>query len=137
MRHDTAGARFRARASVQAPELPAQPEYVFSQRHLPRAGIARGQLEQLLDIASAGLGVGPQQRLDQPVTQLGAELRRLPPPQAPRIVLARRLVVDGGDAARQDGIVDIADAVGGHEQQAIEVLQRAQELGDDGARTSA
>jgi hypothetical protein len=61
-----------------------------------------------------------------------AELRRQRRPQPPRVVAPGRVVGDDGDAAREDGVVDVADPVGGHEQQAAEVFERAQELGDDG-----
>jgi hypothetical protein len=44
----------------------------------------------------------------------------------------RRREADHRDAARDNGFVDVVDAVGGQEQQAVEVFEHAQEDTDDG-----
>ena len=49
-----------------------------------------------------------------------------------RLHLCRCLELDDGDAARQDGVINVGYAVGGHKQQAVEVLEGTQKLSHDG-----
>jgi hypothetical protein len=61
-----------------------------------------------------------------------AELIGHHPPNFPAIVACRRMKLDQRDTARNDGFVDVIDPVGGQEEQAVEILQHAQEDADDG-----
>jgi hypothetical protein len=47
-------------------------------------------------------------------------------------VVVRRIIFDQGDAARDDGFVDVVDAIGREKQQPVEIFEHAQEHADDG-----
>jgi hypothetical protein len=77
-------------------------------------------------------GIAGGQRRDQRVVEQQPELLGHHAPDAFARQLIGRVIADQRDAARDDGLVDVVDAVGGQEQQAVEILEHAQEHADHG-----
>ena len=90
------------------------------------------QLGQPFDVAAAGTGEDRDQFVQQRVIDLQRELlqHHLPYP-APRFAIGR-VIADHGDAAGDDGLVDVVHPIGGEKQQAVEIFQHAQEHADHG-----
>ena len=87
------------------------------------ATIFRDQFRQSLYVAAAGLRINFDQRPDQGVVEPERELLRHDAPDAFARRLVRRMEADQRDAARDDGLVDVVDTIGGEEQQAVEIFQ--------------
>jgi hypothetical protein len=90
------------------------------------------QLAQALDVATTGVGVDAGQGMEVGLRELERKLFGHDLPDALARGRVGGLVADQRDAARHDGFVDVVDAVRGQEEQAVEVLEHAQEHADHG-----
>src|SRR6266702_3918152 len=119
-------------AEIDTAEYRAALEHLQGWGHLPVVAIFGNELRQPFDVATRRCRKGSDQSIQKPAIDRQSELPGHDGPYLPARRVIRRNKFDQRDAARDDRLIDIVDAVGGQEKQTIEIFQDPQEDADHG-----
>ena len=117
---------------IHPPKRRAADKHLQRRRHCLVVAVFGHQFGQAFDVAAGGGGKAAGQFVHQRGVKRQAKLLAHHRPDAPAVVVLGWVKADQGDAARDNRLVDVVHPVGGEKQQAVEILQHAQEHADHG-----